>query len=184
MYGTTNSGDVEAWMDYPKHPLGVNMAFRREVFQRIGLFDPRLGRIGNSLLSGEESEIFRRVYAAGFRTRYAPDAVLRHRIPSSRTDPDWVLHRSYWEGISEVVFRQLHDPLSRLGLLKLALADARWMLRHHTGGRLNPRSILWHHKGLPLHARSWSEVRRGRIRQALKEALLGSTRPHQKQPSK
>lgn len=181
MYGTTNSGEVETWMDYPKHPFGVNMAFRRDVFQRIGWFDPRLGRIGDSLLSGEESDIFRRVHEAGFRTRYVPDAVLRHRIPASRTDPDWVLQRSYWQGISDVVFRQLHEPVSRLGLLRLVLADARWLLRHHTGGHLNPRTILWHHKGLPLHARSWSEVRRGRIRQGLKEILLGSTPPYRPQ---
>lgn len=179
MYGSTDSGEAEAWMDYPKHPFGVNMAFRREVFQRIGGFDPRLGRIGDSLLSGEESDIFRRVHEAGFRTRYIPDALLRHRIPASRTDPDWVLQRSYWQGISDVVFRQLHEPLGRIGLLRQALADARWMLRHHAGGYLSPRAILWHHKGLPLHARSWSEIRRGRIRQALKEALLRSTRPYQ-----
>jgi len=181
MYGSTNSGDAEAWMDYPKHPFGVNMAFRREVFQRIGWFDPRLGRIGDSLLSGEESDIFRRVHVAGFRTRYIPDAVLRHRIPATRTDPDWVLLRSYWQGISDVVFRQLHEPLGRLGLLRQALADAGWMLRHHSGGYPNPRAMLWHHKALPLHARAWSEIRRGRIRQALKEALLRSTRPYRPQ---
>lgn len=155
------------------------MAFRREVFQRIGGFDPRLGRIGDSLLSGEESDIFRRMHVAGFRTRYIPDAILRHRIPAIRTDPNWVLQRSYWQGISDVVFRQLHEPLGRIGLIRQALADARWMLRHHTGGHLSPRAILWHHKGLPLHARSWSEIRRGRIRQSLKEALLRSTRSYQ-----
>lgn len=179
MYGSTSSGDHEIWMDYPKHPFGVNMAFRREVFQRIGWFDPRLGRIGDSLLSGEESDIFRRVHEAGFRTRYIPEAVLRHRIPASRTDPDWVMQRSYWQGISDVVFRQLLEPLGRIGLLRLALADARWLLRHHTGGYFSPRAILWHHTGLPLHARSWSEIRLGRIHQALKEALLRSTRPYQ-----
>ncbi|MDP2829309.1 MAG: glycosyltransferase family A protein [Sulfuricellaceae bacterium] len=178
MFGATNSGDVEAWMNYPKHPFGVNMAFRREVFQRIGWFDPRLGRIGDSLLSGEESDIFRRVHEAGIRTRYTPDAFLRHRIPASRTDPDWVLKRSYWQGISDVVFRQLHEPLGRLDLLRQALADAGWMLKHHTGGHLSPRAILWNHTGLPLHARSWSEIRRGRIRQALKEALSRSTKPY------
>ena len=179
MYGSTSTGDVGTWMDYPKHPFGVNMAFRREVFQRIGWFDPRLGRIGDSLLSGEESDIFRRVHDVGFRTRYLPEAILRHRIPATRTDPDWVLQRSYWQGISDVVFRQLHEPLGRFGLLRLALADALWMLRHHTGGHLNPRNILWHHMGLPLHARCWSEVRRGRIRQSFKEALLRSTQPYQ-----
>lgn len=182
MYGSTNSGDEEAWMAYPKHPFGVNMAFRREVFARIGGFDPRLGRIGDSLLSGEESDIFRRVHEAGILTRYTPDAFLRHRIPASRTDPEWVLKRSYWQGISDVVFRQLHDPLGRLDLLRLVFSDARWMLKHHTGGRLNPRAILWQHKGLPLHARSWSEIRRGRIRQALKEALTRGTQPYRPEP--
>jgi GT2 family glycosyltransferase len=162
-------------MEYPKHPFGVNMAFRRRVFERIGVFDPRLGRVGGTLLSGEETDLFRRVHLAGFRTLYVPSAVLHHRIAPSRATPDWVLERSYWQGVTEVVLRQLYDPMSRFALLRLALRDLRWLVRHHAGGHLQPRAIYWHHRGLPLHARAWSKLRRGRIRQALKEVFTRST---------
>jgi GT2 family glycosyltransferase len=174
MYGSTDCGDAPSWMEFPKHPFGVNMAFRREVFDRIGGFDPRLGRVGESLLSGEESDIFRRAHEAGYRTRYVPEARLRHRIPSCRTNPQWALERSYWQGVSDVVFGQLHEPLGRVALIGIVRQEAAWLLRHHTGGHLNPRRILWHRRSMPLHAKCWAEVRRGRLRQALKEVL---TRP-------
>lgn len=179
MYGSTNFGDEPCWMEFPAHPFGVNMAFRREVFDRIGGFDPRLGRIGDSLLSGEETDVFRRAHRAGLRTRYVPGAVLRHRIPASRTDLRWVLERSYWQGISDVVVQQLHEPASRWALLDMARRDAVWLLRELTGGQLNPRRVLWHLNDRPLHARCWAQIRQGRLRQALKEALLRPTRPLQ-----
>ncbi len=62
---------------------GANMAFRREVFSRIGLFDIRLGA-GASGCS-EDSEFWYRMLAAGMSIRYEPRAVIWH---SHRTDLD------------------------------------------------------------------------------------------------
>ena len=38
-----------------------NMAFRREAFDRVGLFNPQLGRNGKSLVGGEENDLFARL---------------------------------------------------------------------------------------------------------------------------
>ena len=62
---------------------GANMAFRREVFRRIGLFDERLGA-GASGCS-EDSEFWYRMLAAGMSIAYEPRAVVRH---SHRADLD------------------------------------------------------------------------------------------------
>lgn len=58
LYGSTNSGDKIKWMIYPEYPFGLNMAFRRTVFDKIGLFNSSLGRKKKNLLSNEECEFF------------------------------------------------------------------------------------------------------------------------------
>ncbi len=63
---------------------GANMAFRREVFARAGLFDPGLGVTGQKLYRGEEVDLVRRALDAGCRVVYDPRLVVWHRIPAGR----------------------------------------------------------------------------------------------------
>lgn len=56
---------------------GANMAFRRSAFERVGVFDERLGA-GASGCS-EDSELWYRILAAGGRCLYEPRAVVHHR---------------------------------------------------------------------------------------------------------
>jgi glycosyltransferase involved in cell wall biosynthesis len=71
-------------------PYGTNMAFRKSVFQRYGGFRTDLGRCGNSLLSGEDTEFGNRLFAANEQLRYEPSAVIHHPAPPER------LHKSYF----------------------------------------------------------------------------------------
>jgi glycosyltransferase involved in cell wall biosynthesis len=57
---------------------GANMAFRREVFDEIGPFDPALGA-GTPTNGGDDSEMLFRVLRGGFAIAYEPAAVVRHR---------------------------------------------------------------------------------------------------------
>lgn len=107
VYGVTSFGEQFRRVAYPEHPFGVNMIFRRSVFDVVGRFDARLGRSKNSLLSNEESDLFRRIAIAGLSVYYMPAAQLMHRIPKERTSKSWVLSRYYWQGISDVVFKQI-----------------------------------------------------------------------------
>ena len=53
-------------LKYPHYPFGTNMAFRRAVFEKVGLFDPSFGRKGmTSFLTGEETDLFLRIERAG-----------------------------------------------------------------------------------------------------------------------
>jgi len=61
---------------------GANMAFRRKVFSRIGLFDERLGA-GASGCS-EDSEFWYRMLAAGMSIAYEPRAVVWHSHRADR----------------------------------------------------------------------------------------------------
>jgi glycosyltransferase involved in cell wall biosynthesis len=70
----------------PREPQiwGANMAFRREVFERVGRFDPRQGRTGNRLFKGEESDLIRRALEVGLRVAYDATVTVFHRIGPDR----------------------------------------------------------------------------------------------------
>jgi glycosyltransferase involved in cell wall biosynthesis len=57
---------------------GANMAFRRRVFDRIGLFDPALD-VGTPTNGGGDLEMFFRVLKEGGTLVYEPAAIVRHR---------------------------------------------------------------------------------------------------------
>lgn len=55
---------------------GASVAFRRAAFDRVGGFDPRLG--AGAAGCSEDSEIWYRLLAGGWRCRYEPAAVVHH----------------------------------------------------------------------------------------------------------
>ncbi|MDP9417451.1 MAG: glycosyltransferase [Actinomycetota bacterium] len=55
---------------------GASVAFRRAAFDRVGGFDPRLG--AGAAGCSEDSEIWYRLLAGGWRCRYEPAAVVYH----------------------------------------------------------------------------------------------------------
>lgn len=69
---------------------GVNMAFRRQVFEQLGYFDERLGA-GASGCS-EDSEVWYRILAEGWLCRYEPTAVIFHH---HRSDLDSLKKQMY-----------------------------------------------------------------------------------------
>ncbi len=124
-YGSTQSGEEMRQMTFPEHPFGVNMAFRRRVFDVVGGFRPELGRKGTSLLSDEEKELFYRIANARLKVLYVPDAIIYHRVSAERLDPHWLMRRAYWQGISSVIFDKHIRRRSRLGMLKKLYRNVR-----------------------------------------------------------
>jgi glucosyl-dolichyl phosphate glucuronosyltransferase len=81
-------------------PLGVNMAFRRDAFERAGLLDPDTGRKAGTLLGQEVREWCIRARAAGLRGFYVPQMMVRHIIPAARLNKAYFRRWFYWRGIS------------------------------------------------------------------------------------
>ncbi|MEG8037918.1 glycosyltransferase [Sphingomonas sp. LR60] len=79
---------------------GANMAFRREIFGRIGLFDERLD-VGAAGCSGD-SEYWYRVLAAGFTCRYEPAAVVWHH------------HRLSLDGLKSQIYHYMRGHTAAL----------------------------------------------------------------------
>lgn len=65
-------------------PMTANLAIRKAVFGKVGLFRTDLGRIGNHSLFNEDHDLCRRLFAAGFEIWYSPTAALQHQIPAGR----------------------------------------------------------------------------------------------------
>lgn len=65
-------------------PFGANMAFRREVFQKVGSFDTSRGRKGNVLASGEDGELFERILSAGLKAVFLGQSRVHHKVESFR----------------------------------------------------------------------------------------------------
>lgn len=75
--------------DYPitmpgQAPFGANMAFRRQVFERVGPFDTTRGRKGKVLASGEDGEMFERILDAGFKVVFLGTSRVHHKVESFR----------------------------------------------------------------------------------------------------
>ncbi|WP_210757085.1 glycosyltransferase [Azohydromonas sediminis] len=76
--------------DYPitaetPPPYGANMAFRRHVFDRVGLFDTSRGRKGTVLASGEDGDMFERILAAGMKVVFLGRSRVHHKVEAFRT---------------------------------------------------------------------------------------------------
>lgn len=96
--GKLDNGEAR-WLRGDDTPIfGGNFAFRRTVFDRIGDFDARLGRMGKVNSGGEDTEIYRRLLAFGCRVRWVPDAVINHRIQTPKLRRRYFLDLHFRQG--------------------------------------------------------------------------------------
>lgn len=146
----------KAILDTDELPFGANMAFRRTVFDQVGLFDVTRGRTGHVLASGEDGEMFERILSAGLRVMYFPKARVKHRVEAFR------MRRAYFRrwrfqnsrnlahsrgvpgtrrfmGIPLYIFPQLLRAVARAGTARITLPADEAFQRE---------IIVWHFLGL------------------------------------
>lgn len=80
----TERTDDYAILSAAQAPFGANMAFRRTVFDQVGLFDTNRGRKGNVLASGEDGEMFERILAARLAAVFLGRSRVHHKVESFR----------------------------------------------------------------------------------------------------
>ena len=102
-------GSCAAEYHWPKSPFGLgngfNMAFRRTVFDQVGLFDEDLGG-GAQYLSAEDTDMFYRVMKAGWTVVCSDEITVVHHEWRSVTDMR-ELHRGYGLGAGAQVARHV-----------------------------------------------------------------------------
>ncbi len=72
-------------------PYGTNMAFRREMFEKYGVFRTDLGPCPGSEIRGEDTEFCVRLMKAGEKLLYEPSAVVYHEVPENRLQKQYFL---------------------------------------------------------------------------------------------
>ncbi|MEA2375754.1 MAG: hypothetical protein QOD53_2217 [Thermoleophilaceae bacterium] len=122
-YGGFGKGFEDAVYDtrarHPGYPLfpfnpailgsGNNVAFRRAALLELGGYDPCLGN-GTRTRSGEDWELFLRLFRAGRAAAYRPGAIVHHRHRRELGELRSQVH-DYGVGIGAALARTLaHDP--------------------------------------------------------------------------
>ena len=108
-------------------PSGANMAVRRHVVDRVGGWNPQLGKLKNSLRTGEDHEFALKLVAAGFRGVYEPEASVLHRVSADRLRLGYFLRWCYGNGAIEAGLEQEYPTTTRY------LLRAPWYLWRRTG---------------------------------------------------
>lgn len=116
---------------------GASMAFRRDVFDKVGFFDERLD-VGQAGCSGD-SEFWYRLLAKGIDCRYEPTAVAFH------------FHRRAMDGLSFQIYSYMRGH-----------AAALMVQNERTGLRCNRRQALWNMPRWYM-GRIWRRARRGPV---------------------
>gem|GEM_PF-415857 len=129
-----------------------NALVARRLFEQVGLFDESM------VTGGSDTDFFHRVRASGYELWYAPEAVIRHRIPPERLQEDFLRWDARSGGSGQARDVDLKES-GRLGVarrcaLRLLFAVAavgpahllaRW--RGDAGRMLGTRIRLWRIEG-------------------------------------
>jgi glycosyltransferase involved in cell wall biosynthesis len=170
-------------------PYGANMAFRKEMFEKHGLFRTDLGPRPGSEIREEDTEFGRRVMAAGERLRYEPSAIVYHPIPEDRVQKPFFLARFF--DLGRAIVRESKPGPDILGISRrcftifklistqLPIEILHWLLTADRRHRFRQKCETW--KTVGQIVESYREWRRGRRPASDSEApngrSLGQPRP-------
>jgi glycosyltransferase involved in cell wall biosynthesis len=110
-------------------PMGANMAFRREIFDRIGMFDVRLGP-GRFFPGADDADIFYRALKAGYRVLYAPNVLVYHNHDRVEVEQACRLEYGYGKGCSAYLLKHAMrgDPYAmKMVYWLVAMLPHRWL---------------------------------------------------------
>ena len=86
---------------------GANIGYQKKALIESGGFSGKLGRKGKMLLSCEESLLNYQISKRGYRIVYSGESRVEHYVMPERMTPEWLMQRSFWQGISESVMAEL-----------------------------------------------------------------------------
>lgn len=134
-------------------PYGTNMAFRREMFEKYGLFRTDLGPSPGSEIRGEDTEFCLRLMKAGEKLLYEPSAVVYHEIPENRLRKQYFLtwYFDYGRAFIRMKGRRrnlgvIPRPVISMAnhlLLMLPKKILRWMLTFEAKKRFYAKTQVW-----------------------------------------
>lgn len=106
--------------------LGANWAAFAEDCRDLGGFDSRFGPGAATGSGGDETDLQRRLMAAGKRPCYVPGASVWHWVRSCMLSEEWIIKRGFQHGVEWGICRGLScrsRPLKRIALQCVAMID-------------------------------------------------------------
>ncbi len=131
------------WADKPiflnedyQHLRGCNVAYSREILEKVGGFSVNLDRKGSNLLSSGEELLEKCLKEQNLGSYYDPQIRVQHHILAERLVKCWFYKRYFWQGASNEILRYLETDQSeaKRRYLYWAMANASSLFR-------NPRNL-------------------------------------------
>lgn len=180
-------GDQPCELEDP--PYGANMAFRKEMFEKYGLFRADLGPSPNSDIPrpNEDTEFGRRLMAAGERLRYEPAAVVYHPVPKDRLKKEYFL--GWWFDYGRAAIREVGRRPDIWGIPRryftisktsgiLAVRTLQWMTTLNSATRFFRKCRVWATAGQIIEVnRQWRDVKRPAVNTTQKTGNECNVRP-------
>lgn len=136
-------------------PYGVNMAFRKAMFEKYGTFRTDLGPSPDRNIPrpNEDTEFGRRLMTAGERLRYEPSAVVHHPVPKDRVRKEYFL--DWWFDYGRALVREWgrgpdvwgiprpYLSLLKFGILGVAPRVMKWVTTVNQSERFGRKCRVW-----------------------------------------
>ena len=124
--GVTHKGFAKEKVGEVRNTFGPNMSFRKEVFEKVGMFNENLGFAKRRAfyIQAEEPEFALRVRRElGKGVLYNPAAIVYHRIAPSKLKIKVLLKRAFYQGYSKALMKNLNINADSIATEKSYLRD-------------------------------------------------------------
>jgi glycosyltransferase involved in cell wall biosynthesis len=152
----TDEAGPRAVTEESDFPFGANMGFHRAVFDRLGGFDPQLGRKGGASIAGEEWDLFNRLIGSGGKIMYFPAARVHHKVPADRISKRYLRSWRYEDSRNQALVYDVTGARRILGVppyvfsltLKAAWTALKAKLEGPEDQAFHREMIVWHFLGM------------------------------------
>jgi glycosyltransferase involved in cell wall biosynthesis len=123
--GAVSAGDEPREYGADLVLMAGNAVIKRCALNEVGLFNTRLGRTGNGLLSCEDEELYGRLLEAGHKGLYCPELKIHHYVPPERLTRAYYRKWFWGHGISKGLLSRTRPS----GVVEV-FGIPRWQIRH------------------------------------------------------
>jgi GT2 family glycosyltransferase len=125
---------------------GANFFMSRELFNRVGGFDERLGPGASG--TSEDVDLARRLIRSGVSISYAPKAVVYHRIDRDRLTEAYFKQSHRRQGVSRFLIRKQGGAEILFNLLRVATQYGYYTLLGQERNRYRSKGRIYHYLGM------------------------------------
>ena len=145
-YRTVRQVDFDGRTNETHSLNGANIAVRREVFDKVGKFDIRLGPGASG--TSEDVEFARRIRQAGIKIGYVKDAIVYHCVDRSRLTEAYFqsIHRQ--QGASRILFKRQSTGRIIFDLGRVSIQYGFYSIFGGERNRYRSKGRIYHYLGM------------------------------------